>query len=88
VRYLVSDRFDSLAVIGKVTAPILVMQAEDDPIVPVRYGRALFAAAPEPKEALFATYGGHFAGEYGGIDAAIAFVRRRIGARVRNHAAK
>jgi fermentation-respiration switch protein FrsA (DUF1100 family) len=64
------------------------MQAEDDVIVPVRFGRALFAAAPEPKESLFAPAGGHFAGGYGGIDAVIAFLRRRIGSRVRDHAAQ
>jgi fermentation-respiration switch protein FrsA (DUF1100 family) len=87
-RLLVSDRFDSLKVIGKVTAPILIMQAEDDPIVPARFGHALFAAAPEPKESLFAARGGHFAGGYGGIDAATDFLHRRIGARVRDHAAQ
>jgi fermentation-respiration switch protein FrsA (DUF1100 family) len=87
-RLLLTDRFDSLSVIGNVRAAIFVMQAEDDLIVPVRFGRALFAAAPEPKESLFAAAGGHFAGGYGGIDAAIAFLRRRIGARVRDHAAQ
>ena len=87
-RLLVSDRFDSLALIGEVKAPILVMHANDDPIVPVRFGRALFAAAPEPKESLFAAEGGHFAGGYGGIDAAIAFLRRRIGARVQDRPAQ
>jgi len=79
-RLLVRDRFDSLSLIARVRAPILIMQAEDDTIVPVRFGRALFAAAPEPKESLFAPHGGHFAGQYGGIETAIAFLRRRIDA--------
>jgi hypothetical protein len=87
-RLLLTDRFDSLSVIGNVRAAVFVMQAEDDLIVPVRFGRALFAAAPEPKESLFAAAGGHFAGGYGGVDAAIAFLRRRIGARVQDHAAQ
>jgi fermentation-respiration switch protein FrsA (DUF1100 family) len=86
-RLLVSDRFDSLSAIGEVKAPILIMQAEDDPIVPARFGHALFAAASEPKESLFATRGGHFAGGYAGIDAAIAFLRRQIGVRVLAHPA-
>jgi fermentation-respiration switch protein FrsA (DUF1100 family) len=87
-RLLLKDRFDSLARIGKVKAAIFVMHAADDDVVPVRFGRALFAAAPEPKGSLFAATGGHFAGGYGGIDAAFAFLRRRIGARVRDHAAQ
>jgi fermentation-respiration switch protein FrsA (DUF1100 family) len=87
-RLLLKDRFDSLSLIGKVRAPIFVMQAEDDLIVPVRFGRALFAAAPEPKEALFAPAGGHFAGGYGGIEVVIAFLRRRISGRVQEHAAQ
>jgi fermentation-respiration switch protein FrsA (DUF1100 family) len=87
-KLLVRDRFDSLAIIDKVTAPILVLQAEDDPIVPIRFGRALFAAASEPKEAWFAPQGGHEVGRHGGLDVAIAFVQRRFGARVRDHAAE
>lgn len=85
-RLLVSDRFDSLSVIEKVKAPILIMQAEDDPVVPIRFGRAMFAAAPQPKEALFTPQGGHFATHYGGIETAIAFVQRRVGARVHDRA--
>jgi uncharacterized protein len=85
---LVQDRFDSLAVIGRVAAPILFLHAEDDRVVPIRFGRTLFAAAPEPKEAFFRPQGGHDAGRYGGIEAAIAFTRRRLGGAMLNHAAK
>ena len=48
---LVRDRFDSLARIGDVKAPILVLHGERDRIVPLRFGRALFDAAPQPKDA-------------------------------------
>jgi fermentation-respiration switch protein FrsA (DUF1100 family) len=85
---LVSERFDSLSLIGRVTAPLFVMQAEDDSIVPARFGHALYAAARGPKESLFAPQGGHLAGNYGGVDAAIAFLQRRIGARARGDAAQ
>ena len=77
---LVVDRFDSMSRIGEVRAPILVMHGERDRVVPVRYGRALFNAAPEPKEGWFAPEAGHEnLASYGGLDVAIAFIERRLG---------
>jgi uncharacterized protein len=77
---LVVDRFDSLSRIGKVRAPILVMHGERDRVVPVRYGRALFNAAPEPKEGWFVPEAGHEdLARYGGLDVAVAFINRRLG---------
>jgi uncharacterized protein len=89
-RRLTRDRFDALAVIGRVKAPILFLQAEDDRVVPVRFGRALYAAAPQPKEVWTTPQGGHnHVGGNGGIAATIAFVRRRLdGARTLGHAAQ
>lgn len=52
-RWLVLDRFDSLSKIGTVKMPLLLLHGEQDRVVPVRFGRALFAAANEPKEARF-----------------------------------
>jgi uncharacterized protein len=49
VRWLIRDRWDSHAVIGRVRAPILILHGERDQIVPIRFGRKLFAAAREPK---------------------------------------
>ena len=46
---LVPDAYPSLRVIGGLRAPLLVLHGEDDAIVPVEHGRALFDAAPEPK---------------------------------------
>lgn len=48
-RPLVRDRFDSAARIGAVEAPLLVLHAEADRVVPLRFGERLFAAAAEPK---------------------------------------
>jgi fermentation-respiration switch protein FrsA (DUF1100 family) len=77
---MVTDRFDSLSRIGKVRAPILVLHGERDRVVPVRYGRALFDAAPEPKEGWFAPEAGHEdLARYGGLDTAVAFIERRLG---------
>jgi len=46
---LVPDAYPSLRLIGGLRAPLLVLHGEDDAIVPVEHGRALFEAAPEPK---------------------------------------
>jgi len=50
-------------------------------VVPVRCGRALFDAAPEPKEGWFAPEAGHEdLAHYGSLDAGVAFIERRVGA--------
>jgi fermentation-respiration switch protein FrsA (DUF1100 family) len=77
---LVTDRFDSRSRIAKVRAPILVLHGERDRVVPVCYGRALFDAAPEPKEGWFVREAGHEdLARYGGLDAAVDFIERRLG---------
>jgi fermentation-respiration switch protein FrsA (DUF1100 family) len=56
------------------------LQGELDRIVPVRYGRTLFNVAPEPKEGWFVPAAGHEdLARYGGLDAAVAFIERRLG---------
>jgi fermentation-respiration switch protein FrsA (DUF1100 family) len=59
VRMLIQDEFDSVARIGKVRAPILVIHGERDRIIPVRFARRLYDAAPEPKEGHFLPAGTH-----------------------------
>ena len=77
---MVTDRFDSLSRIGKIRAPILILHGERDRVVPVRYGRALFEAAPQPKEGWFVPQGRHEdLARYGGLDAVVAFIERRTG---------
>jgi fermentation-respiration switch protein FrsA (DUF1100 family) len=46
---LVPDAYPSLRLIATLRTPVLVVHGEDDVLVPVEHGRALFAAAPEPK---------------------------------------
>jgi hypothetical protein len=72
---LLLDRFDSLSCIGAVGAPVLVLHGARDRIVPVAMGRALFAAAPEPKQLWIADRAGHVdLVEAGAIEAAGEFV--------------
>jgi uncharacterized protein len=48
-RYLPISRFDSVAKIARVTAPILIIHGTGDAVVPFEMGRRLFEAAHEPK---------------------------------------
>lgn len=58
VRWLVRFRYDNLAHLSRVRAPVLVIHSRDDEIVPFRHGQAVHAAAPEPKT-FVSIRGGH-----------------------------
>lgn len=78
VWWLVRDRFDSLDKIARVGVPLFVVHGERDEVVPVRFGRALFAAASEPKEALWLPGAGHGVIGQQVVDAAVVdFLRRK-----------
>jgi fermentation-respiration switch protein FrsA (DUF1100 family) len=47
--FLVPDAYPSLERVRGLECPLLVLHGDRDEIVPVHQGRALFAAAPEPK---------------------------------------
>ena len=67
---------ESLSCIGRV----LVLHGDRDRVIPVRYGRALLDAAPEPKEGWFAHEAGHAdLARYGSLDVVVAFIERRLG---------
>ena len=79
-RHLVIDRFDSLSKITRIGAPLLIVHGEKDRVVSVEMGRALLAAAREPKEAVFVPDAGHNdLYDHGVADAVIAFVERTVG---------
>lgn len=59
VRWLMWDRFESMAHIGKVRAPLLIVHGDQDPVVPHALGRKLFEAANEPKQFVTLPGGGH-----------------------------
>lgn len=80
-RWLVLDRFDSLARIGDVGAPVLVLHGQRDRTTPADHGRRIYAAAPEPKDALFAEHAGHVdLFDHGAGKLAVDFVRRHVAA--------
>ncbi len=55
---LLRTQYDSLSKIGKVEAPLLVIHAEHDEVVPLAMGRRLFDAGSRPKS-FFVVSGAH-----------------------------
>lgn len=56
VRHLMHNTYRSRDYIPNVKAPIFIMHGDQDGIIPIYHGRALFALAREPKQ--FKEYGG------------------------------
>ena len=74
-RRLTRDRYDSESRIAGIRTPLMIVHAEDDRVVPIRFGRKLYAAAVEPKAALWLPEGGHDGHfEMGAFDAMAAFL--------------
>lgn len=53
VKLLPFDRFDNLAKIGRVRCPSLVFHGTADEVIPFEHGKAVFAAASEPKHSVW-----------------------------------
>ena len=53
VKFIMLDKFNSIDKIGKVQAPLLIFHGEADPTIPISHGKAMLAAANEPKHAVF-----------------------------------
>ena len=84
VRWLLKDRFEAEARIADVGAPVLIVHGDADKIVPIPYGRALFEAAQEPKEAAWIQGGGHEnLAQFGLSRMVLSFLDRRVPAPVR-----
>jgi fermentation-respiration switch protein FrsA (DUF1100 family) len=49
VRLFARFRYDTAAHLAKARCPVLVMHSREDRLVPFKFGRRLFEAAPEPK---------------------------------------
>ena len=60
VRFLMKDQFRSIDVIGKVKVPILVVHGERDGVVPINFGRELYAAMSAPKRFVALPLADHF----------------------------
>jgi fermentation-respiration switch protein FrsA (DUF1100 family) len=59
VRLLMSDQFRSDELIGKVTAPVLILHGVKDETVPYAMGQRMFALANKPKHIVRFLDGGH-----------------------------
>jgi len=59
VRLLLRDQYDSIGKIKNVHMPLLLLHGEIDQVVPVKFGKKLFEAANEPKQAVFVPDAGH-----------------------------
>jgi hypothetical protein len=78
-QWLVKDRYESLAKIDAIKAPLLIVHGERDSIVPAAFGRQLFAAAQEPKESQWVARGDHNdLHDHGVIPKVIDFLDRRL----------
>ncbi|HWS55414.1 MAG TPA: alpha/beta fold hydrolase [Pyrinomonadaceae bacterium] len=53
------NKFDTLGKLPRVGCPVLVAHGDRDAVIPVEQGRALHAAAPEPKRLLVVPGAGH-----------------------------
>jgi alpha-beta hydrolase superfamily lysophospholipase len=55
----ISEKFDSVAKIPKISMPVLIVHGEDDRYVPAQLSSALYAAAPQPKKLLLIPNASH-----------------------------
>jgi abhydrolase domain-containing protein 17 len=53
------DKFTNLDKLAKVRCPVLILHGEADRTIPVHHGQQLYAAAPEPKQALWVAQADH-----------------------------
>ena len=59
VHFLLRDKYDSLSKIKDVHMPLLLLHGEMDQVVPIKFGKRLFEAANEPKQAMYVPEAGH-----------------------------
>ena len=57
--WLVRGHYDSVARIGRINAPLLVLHGDLDELVPIEQGRRLFEAANDPKKFVTVTGAAH-----------------------------
>lgn len=75
VRRFIADRYETLMHADKISAPVLVLHGEDDPIVPMIMGRQVFEALKAPKRLITYAGGRHLDhGKYGSFEAILQFV--------------
>ena len=68
--WLLTERFDSAAVIGKINAPLMILEGTADEATPLAEARRLYTAAREPKQMIEVDGAGHLAAWNGAAKAA------------------
>ncbi len=58
-RYVMTERYDTRAYVGRIRAPLLVIHGERDDIIPVEMGREIFRLSAEPKKLVTLPGAGH-----------------------------
>ena len=58
-RFLVHDKYDSIAKIDAINTPLMIVHGAADRTVPLKLGRRLFEAAKQPKFSLWLEKAGH-----------------------------
>jgi len=75
VRWLMKDQFRAVEEVHNLRAPVLVLHGEHDTVVPIEFGRKLYAAAIEPKRFVALPKADHFSIlDRGGMEAIRAFL--------------
>lgn len=74
---LARNRFDTVGKIARAKCPVMVIHGDRDEVIDVAQGRAVWAAAREPKRLMIMQGAGHWLGAAGHahIDAAAQFIR-------------
>lgn len=85
VARLTRSKFDSVGKLPRAGCPVLVIHGERDEVIPVEQGRALHAAAPEPKQLMLIPGAGHnnltIVGGQRYLDAVAEFIRKAVDSR-------
>jgi len=75
VRLLIKDSFRSDERVGRITAPVLVIQGERDRVVPIKNGEQLYALILAPKKFVRFPKGDHVdLDQYGALDVIRSFL--------------
>ncbi len=81
-RSLVRDKFDSIAKIADIKAPVFIVSGENDGIIPAAHGKKLLSAAKDPKEGHWISGAGHNnLYDFGVSKMVIDFLRRSLPSR-------
>ncbi len=77
VRLLMKDQYRSDLIIGKVTAPVLMLHGDRDPVVPIALGERLYSLITAPKRFVrFSGAGHNDLGAHGAVAEATRFIEQ------------